>query len=85
MPRPTLRQIRLSSGLVLFAYVLTHLLNHALGNISLAALESGLSVASVIWRQLPGLAVLYGALLRTYPGRMCLHVMMAQARWSMAR
>ena len=63
MPRPTLRQIRLSSGLVLFAYVLTHLLNHALGNISLAALESGLSIASVIWRQLPGLAVLYGALL----------------------
>ncbi|MBA9067816.1 adenylate cyclase [Methylobacterium sp. RAS18] len=61
--RPTLRQLRLGSGLVLFAYVLTHLLCHALGNISLDALETGLAVKVALWRTLPALVVLYGALL----------------------
>ena len=32
------RQVRLACGLVLFAYLLSHFLNHALGNISLEAL-----------------------------------------------
>jgi hypothetical protein len=40
--RLSLRQIRLSTGLVLFAYVTTHFLNHTLGNISIAAMEDGL-------------------------------------------
>ncbi|MCP2082206.1 UNVERIFIED_ORG: hypothetical protein J2W74_003392 [Methylorubrum zatmanii] len=61
--RPTLRQLRLGSGLVLFAYVLTHLLCHALGNISLDALETGLTVKVALWRTPPALVVLYGALL----------------------
>ncbi len=29
--RPTLRQVRLATGLVLFAYLVSHYLNHALG------------------------------------------------------
>ncbi|ACB81429.1 adenylate/guanylate cyclase [Methylorubrum populi BJ001] len=61
--RPTLRQLRLGSGLVLFAYVLTHLLVHALGNVSLDALETGLTVKVALWRTPPALLLLYGALL----------------------
>ncbi len=33
-------RLRLGSGLVLFAYVFTHLLNHSLGIVSLDLLES---------------------------------------------
>ena len=61
--RPTLRQIRLASGLVLFAYVLSHLLCHALGNVSLGALQAGLAVKVALWRNPPALFLLYGALL----------------------
>src|ERR1700720_3731056 len=35
------RQIRLACGLVLFAYLLSHFVNHALGNISMDALATG--------------------------------------------
>ena len=34
----SVRQIRLASGVVLFAYLVSHFLNHALGNISMEAL-----------------------------------------------
>lgn len=60
--RPTLRGLRLATGLVLFAYVLTHLLDHALGNVSLAAMEEGLDWAAAIWLGPVGLPVLYGAM-----------------------
>ncbi|MCJ2072326.1 adenylate/guanylate cyclase domain-containing protein [Methylobacterium sp. J-030] len=59
----TLRRLRLASGLVLFGYVLTHLINHALGNVSLAAMEDGLTVVTALWLNPLGLALLYGALL----------------------
>ena len=36
-----IRRLRLWSGLTLFVYVGTHLLNHALGIISLGAAEAG--------------------------------------------
>src|SRR5258708_39458766 len=35
------RRLRLATGLVLFAYLVTHYLNHALGLVSLAAGEEG--------------------------------------------
>ena len=39
---PALRQrARLATGLILFSYVLTHLLNHAMGIVSVAAMERG--------------------------------------------
>ena len=41
---PSLRQIRLATGLVLYAYVTLHFANHALGNISVGAMESGLAI-----------------------------------------
>ena len=58
----TVRRLRLASGLVLFGYVLTHLINHTLGNVSLAALEDGLDVVTALWLNPLGLALLYGAL-----------------------
>ena len=57
------RQVRLWSGVVLFAFVLTHYLNHALGLVSLEALESGRLAFLWLWRSLPGTVVFYGALL----------------------
>lgn len=55
------RDLRLVSGLVLFAYISTHLLNHALGLISLDAAEHGLALATAVWHRLPGTLALYGA------------------------
>jgi adenylate cyclase len=59
--RPTLRDIRLASGLVLFVYVALHLANHALGLISIDTAERGLSLATRIWQSVPGTLLLYGA------------------------
>ena len=58
-----LRQIRLACGLVLFAYLVSHFLNHALGNISMAALASGLRYHILFWRFPPVAIVFYGAAL----------------------
>ncbi len=58
-----IRRLRLISGLTLFVFLTTHLINHALGLISLSALESGREVFLAIWRNLPATLWLYGALL----------------------
>jgi adenylate cyclase len=60
---PSLRQIRLATGLVLFVYATLHFANHALGNISIGAMESGLVLQKLIWQSLPGAAILYVSLL----------------------
>ena len=61
--RPTgVRSVRLMSGLVLFTYVGTHLLNHSLGNISLAWLERDLLVQKFVWQGWLGTIALYSAL-----------------------
>ena len=60
---PSLRQIRLVTGLVLFLYVTLHFANHALGNISVGAMESGLVIQKLIWQSLPGAVILYLSLL----------------------
>ena len=57
------RRLRLVSGLVLMAFVASHLVNHALGLISLHAMEVGQTVFLAVWRNLPATVVLYGALL----------------------
>lgn len=63
-PRRLTRQdLRLASGLTLFAYVAAHFANHALGLISIAAAERGLRIAVAVWRNLPGTVLLYGAAL----------------------
>jgi adenylate cyclase len=57
-----LRQVRLCSGLVCFTYVSLHLTNHALGNVSLAAMERCLLVQKFIWQGWIGTTALYTAL-----------------------
>jgi adenylate cyclase len=59
--RLTRQNLRLGSGLILFAYVAAHLTNHALGLISIAAAEDGLRVAIAVWHSVPGTVLLYGA------------------------
>ena len=56
------RRARLVSGLVLFAYVTTHFLNHTLGLLSLDAAEDGRVWFLAFWRSGAGTAALYGAL-----------------------
>src|SRR4051812_5799440 len=53
---------RLVSGLVLFLFVLTHFLNHALGLVSLDAMEVVQAVRRELWRSWPGTTLLYSAL-----------------------
>lgn len=62
-----LRQVRLATGLVLFSYVFTHLLNHALLNVSIGAADRVLLVQKFVWQGVVGTALLYGALV-THPG-----------------
>ena len=57
-----LRRLRLASGLVLFTYVATHLLNHALGNVSLGWMEAGLLAQKFVWQGVAGTLALYPAL-----------------------
>ena len=57
------RQIRLACGLVLFAYLISHFLNHALGNISLDALAAGVYYHILFWQFPPVAIVFYGAAL----------------------
>ena len=44
------RQVRLVTGLVLYAYVFSHFFNHALGNISYAAMDTWLAWHTWWWR-----------------------------------
>src|SRR6202051_3931719 len=63
----SVRQIRLACGLVLFAYLVSHFLNHALGNISMDALDAGVYYHIAFWQFLPVWVVFYAAAL-THPG-----------------
>jgi len=60
-PSSALRALRLASGLVLFTYITAHLINHALGLISLRTAEAGLDFAMEVWSSWPGTVLLYGA------------------------
>src|SRR6202163_4781479 len=55
------RQIRLAGGLVLLAYLRTHFINHALGNISMDALATGVRYHTAFWKSLPIATVFYAA------------------------
>src|SRR3954452_19506584 len=57
----SIRRVRLWSGLVMFLYLAIHLLNHALGVISLDLAEEGLRIEMAIWRSPPGTLLLYGS------------------------
>jgi len=57
------RRLRLASGLVLLFYVFSHLLNHSLGLVSLAAAEAGRQVFTAFWRNGAVTVVFYGSIL----------------------
>lgn len=57
---------KLASGLVLFMFLATHLINHTLGIVSLQAMDAGSGVFKFIWRSWPGTMLLYTAAI-THP------------------
>jgi adenylate cyclase len=61
------RQIRLACGLVLYAYLISHFLNHALGNISMEALAAGVHYHTLFWR-FPPVAIVFYASALIHPG-----------------
>src|SRR5437660_7370944 len=61
-----IRQLRLFSGLVMLAYVTMHLLNHAVGLISLEKMEDVLWYIFRIWSNRPAQVFLYGSFLVHY-------------------
>src|SRR5690606_19226524 len=58
-----LRDLRLATGLVLAAFLICHFLNHALGLISLEAMETGRAWFIALWAQPLAQVVLYAAFL----------------------
>lgn len=56
------KKLRLWTGLVLFVYVTTHLLNHMLGIISIDAMNDGRDVFLAVWRNWPMTVLLYASL-----------------------
>src|SRR5579883_3046878 len=56
----TVRRLRLTTGLVLLAYVTCHLINLSLGNVSLAAAEAYLTCVTLLWHSESG-TILLGA------------------------
>jgi adenylate cyclase len=59
----SIRQVRLACGLVLFTYLVSHFLNHALGNVSMAALAAGVHYHTLFWQFPPVAIVFYGSAL----------------------
>ncbi len=59
----SVRQVRLVCGLVLYAYLVSHFINHALGNISLDALAWGVHYHTLFWQFLPVAILFYSAVL----------------------
>ena len=58
-----LRKFRIVSGAILFAFAATHLLNHALGLVSLDVMEAARSARVFVTRSIPGTFVLASALM----------------------
>jgi adenylate cyclase len=61
-----IRRLRLFSGMVMLAYVAMHFLNHAMGLVSLAAMESVLRIVFAVWSNPPAQFLLYGSFLVHY-------------------
>jgi len=56
-----IRQVRLTTGIILFAYLVSHFANHALGNVSLGAMEGMLTYHMMFWQSWPVVIVFYTA------------------------
>lgn len=64
---------KLATGLILFTFLGTHLINHTLGIVSLQAMDGGAVLFKFIWRSWPGTILLYAAAL--------LHPLLALYNW----
>jgi adenylate cyclase len=62
MRRPTLAELRSTTGLIIGLYVTMHLSNHALGLISVRAQEAARPWVMALWHSPPGQVLLYGSL-----------------------
>jgi adenylate cyclase len=62
MRRPTLADLRSTTGLIIGLYVTMHLSNHALGLISIRAQEAARPWVMALWHSPPGQVLLYGSL-----------------------
>jgi len=78
-----LQRLRLISGLILFAFVATHFLNHALGLFSLEWMQSVQQWRWAVTRSWPGTIILLGALL-THMG-LALYKLAARANFRLPR
>jgi adenylate cyclase len=56
------RRLRLGAAFVLLTYLIFHFTNHALGLVSLNAMETGRWWFLALWRSAPGTLALYGAI-----------------------
>lgn len=70
-------QIRLISGTILFAFVVTHLINHALGLVSIDAMQAFREVRIAVTRSVPGTLVLSLAL--------AVHIVLALYKFAVRR
>jgi len=61
-----IRRLRLASGLVMFAYVTTHFVNHSLGLISVEVMDHALERIYQYWASPLGGVILYGAFATHY-------------------
>lgn len=64
---------KLATGLILFTFLSTHLINHMLGIISLGAMDAGSVAFKFVWRSWPGTVLLYAAAI--------LHPLLALYNW----
>jgi adenylate cyclase len=56
-----IRQVRITCGLILFSYLLSHFANHALGNVSYAVMTDWLDVHMAFWQHPVVAAIFYTA------------------------
>jgi adenylate cyclase len=56
-----IRQVRITCGLILFSYLLSHFANHALGNVSFDVMSDWLDVHMTFWRQPVVATIFYAA------------------------
>src|SRR5258706_10157913 len=57
------RRLRLATGLIIACFVTGHFLNHALGVVSVDAMDDLRALLATWWRSAPGTVLLYGSLL----------------------
>lgn len=75
------QRVRLYSGLILFAFASTHLVNHALGLVSLDAMDAMRDIRVYFWRSAVGTLLLYGALV--LHGAFSLYKFLQRRTWRM--